>query len=123
MLVPTARFEIDFAQVASGARLHAYPSGRSQRDAVAGRFRVVEITVAVLPVRQDERRNIRAAQTVEVCCGEDALRHEVAVRGADEQAMGRELARKELEQVERARRIEMRDERAAPDEIELRDER
>src|SRR5207237_5041890 len=59
MIIPTARTEIDFAQVAGCTRLCAKPSGRGQRDAVAGRFRVIEITVTVLPVRGDERRDAR----------------------------------------------------------------
>ena len=84
---------------------------------------MIEVAVAVLPVRSDERRNLRARQTVEVCFIKDALRHVVAVCGADDKTAGRELAREELEQVERAPTFEMRDERAAPDQIEARVER
>src|ERR1041384_8301266 len=120
MIVPTARAEIDFAQVTGGARLRANPSGRGQRDAVAGRFRVIEITVTVLPVSRDERRNALAEQTVKLGAGEDGLSHVIAVRGKDGETAGRELARKEFEQVERAQGIEMRDERAAPDQIKPR---
>ena len=39
MFIPTSRAEIDFVQIARGARLRAYPSRRGQRDTIARRFR------------------------------------------------------------------------------------